>query len=51
VPCHKFAEPGLPFCLYHIAAVHGMARGASAPDGTTRSLFELVWDHSEENER
>jgi hypothetical protein len=43
-PYHKTAEPGVPFCLYHVAAAHGMARGASAPDQKTRDLFEQVWD-------
>ncbi|MCA1701817.1 MAG: hypothetical protein LC808_00515 [Actinobacteria bacterium] len=37
-PSHKIAEPGLPFCLYHIAAVFGMARGASTPDPKTRAV-------------
>jgi hypothetical protein len=50
--CHKTAEPGLPFCLYHIAAAHGMARGASTPDEKTRELFEQVWDaYDQEDER
>ena len=48
-PCHLTAEPGVPFCLYHAAAAHGMARGASAPDEKTRALFEQVWDYYEED--
>jgi hypothetical protein len=47
--CHKIAEPGLPFCMYHCAAAHGMARGASAPDAKTRAPFEQVWDYYEED--
>jgi hypothetical protein len=51
-PCHKLAEPGVPFCLYHCAAAHGMARGASAPDDKTRALFDDVWDfYDQEDER
>jgi hypothetical protein len=48
-PCHKIAEPGLPFCLYYIAAAHGMARGASTPDEKTRALFEEVWEAFEDD--
>jgi hypothetical protein len=47
--CHKTAEPGIPFCMYHAAAAHGMARGASAPDAKTRALFDQVWDYYEED--
>ena len=43
--CHKIADPGQPFCPYHVAAVFGMARGASAPDPQTRAKFETVWEH------
>jgi hypothetical protein len=49
-PCHKIAEPGVPFCLYHVAAAHGMARGASAPDEKTRALFEQVGDYYDDEE-
>jgi hypothetical protein len=49
-PCHKIAEPGIPFCIYHAAAAHGMARGASTPDEKTRALFEQVWDYFDEHE-
>lgn len=48
-PCHKITEPGLPFCRYHIAAAHGMARGASTPDEKTRALFEQVWEAFEDD--
>lgn len=34
--CHKLAYPGQPFCAFHVAAVFGMARGASYPDARTR---------------
>ena len=43
--CHKIADPGQPFCVYHCAAVFGMARGASVPDPQTRAKFESVWEH------
>jgi hypothetical protein len=48
-PCHKIADPGLPFCLYHCAAVFGMARGASTPDAKTRALFDDVIDYYDEH--
>jgi hypothetical protein len=48
-PCHKIADPGFPFCLYHCAAVLGMARGASTPDAKTRALFDEVIDYYDEH--
>jgi hypothetical protein len=48
--CHKLAESGLPFCLYHVAAAHGMARGASTPDEKSRALFEQVWNAYDDDE-
>jgi hypothetical protein len=42
--------PG-PFCLYHVAAAHGMARRASSPDEKTRSLFEQVWDSLDDEDQ
>ena len=46
-PCHKIAEPGLPFCAYHVAATFGMARGATIPDAETRALFDEVIEKEE----
>jgi hypothetical protein len=49
--CYKIADPGFPFCLYHCAAVLGMARGASTPDAKTRALFDEVIDYYDEHKK
>ena len=48
-PCHKLADPGQPFCIYHCAAGFGMARGASTPDTKARALFDEVIDYYDEH--